>query len=223
MEERASELGGTVRLERRSAGALACAPHSRPARGPNEHVSILVAGDHPRFVAGLRALLETDPDVHLVAVARTGEEAVELARRERPNIVLMDLQMPQLSASRRKYPHVLASGQRRTVRGILSSREGALMPRSSPYRIELSDEERTMLESLARSYTLPYWQVVRAQMVLLAADGLRNDEIAGPVTVPARGCLTVAQAVLRAAPRRARGPATARTPAGLSPLRSALR
>ena len=36
-----------------------------------------------------------------------------------------------------------------------------------------------MLESLARSYTLPYWQVVQAQMVLLAADGLRNDEIAG--------------------------------------------
>lgn len=35
-----------------------------------------------------------------------------------------------------------------------------------------------MLESLARSYTLPYWQVVRAQMVLLAAEGLRNDQIA---------------------------------------------
>jgi len=52
------------------------------------------------------------------------------------------------------------------------------MPRSSPYRIDLSDEERTALRSLARSYTLPYWQVARAQMVLLAADGLRNDEIA---------------------------------------------
>ena len=35
-----------------------------------------------------------------------------------------------------------------------------------------------MLESLARSYTLPYWQVTRAQMVLMAADGLRNNEIA---------------------------------------------
>ena len=35
-----------------------------------------------------------------------------------------------------------------------------------------------MLESLARSYTLPYWQVARAQMVLMAADGLRNDQIA---------------------------------------------
>src|SRR5512132_1513261 len=55
---------------------------------------------------------------------------------------------------------------------------GALMPRHSPYRIELSDEERDVLESLARSYTLPYWQVVRAQMVLLAARGLRNDQIA---------------------------------------------
>jgi hypothetical protein len=52
------------------------------------------------------------------------------------------------------------------------------MPRQSPYRIELTDDERDELESLARSYTLPYWQVTRAQMVLMAADGMRNDEIA---------------------------------------------
>ena len=52
------------------------------------------------------------------------------------------------------------------------------MPRHSPYRIELSAEERAVLELLARSYTSPYWQVTRARMVLLAADGLRNDEIA---------------------------------------------
>jgi DNA-binding CsgD family transcriptional regulator len=52
------------------------------------------------------------------------------------------------------------------------------MPRHSPYRIELTDEQRSALESLARSYTLPYRQVIRAQMVLLAAQGLRNDQIA---------------------------------------------
>jgi len=52
------------------------------------------------------------------------------------------------------------------------------MPRSSPYRIDLSDEERVALDSMARSYTSPYWQVTRARMVLLAAEGLRNDEIA---------------------------------------------
>ena len=52
------------------------------------------------------------------------------------------------------------------------------MPRRSPYRIELSDQERRVLEERARRYTLPYRDVVRAQMVLLAAQGLGNDEIA---------------------------------------------
>lgn len=52
------------------------------------------------------------------------------------------------------------------------------MPRVSPYRIELSAEEREALESMARSYTSPYWYVTRARMVLLAAEGLRNDQIA---------------------------------------------
>ena len=52
------------------------------------------------------------------------------------------------------------------------------MPRRSPYTIELSDEERRILEERGRRYTLPYRDVVRAQMVLLAAQGLGNDEIA---------------------------------------------
>jgi Winged helix-turn helix len=52
------------------------------------------------------------------------------------------------------------------------------MPRHSPYLIDLSDEERSVLELMARSYTLPYWKVTRAQMMLLAAQGLRNDQIA---------------------------------------------
>jgi transposase len=52
------------------------------------------------------------------------------------------------------------------------------MPRHSPYRIDLGEDERRALEQQARSYTLPYWQVIRAQMVLLAGQGLRNDEIA---------------------------------------------
>jgi transposase len=52
------------------------------------------------------------------------------------------------------------------------------MPRESPYTIELRDEERSALEARARKYTLPYRDVLRAQMILLAAQGLRNDEIA---------------------------------------------
>jgi len=52
------------------------------------------------------------------------------------------------------------------------------MPRKSPYQIVLSQEERRELARRTRKYTLPYFQVVRAQVVLLAADGWRNDQIA---------------------------------------------
>ena len=52
------------------------------------------------------------------------------------------------------------------------------MSRRSPYVIELDDEERRILEGRAARYTLPYRDVVRARLVLLAAEGLRNDQIA---------------------------------------------
>jgi transposase len=49
---------------------------------------------------------------------------------------------------------------------------------SSPLRTELTGDQRSELESRARSYTLPFWQVVRAKVVLMAADGVANNEIA---------------------------------------------
>lgn len=52
------------------------------------------------------------------------------------------------------------------------------MPRKSPYEIVLSAEQEQRLQHIARSYTLPYWQVIRAKVVLLAARGLENKEIA---------------------------------------------
>ena len=52
------------------------------------------------------------------------------------------------------------------------------MPQQSPFSIELTDDQRRELESIARSYTLPYIEVVRAKMILLAAEGLENKEIA---------------------------------------------
>lgn len=58
------------------------------------------------------------------------------------------------------------------------------MPRKSPYQIVLSAEQRQRLEQMARSYTSPYWQVVRAKLVLLAASGLENKEIAARLDLP---------------------------------------
>ena len=52
------------------------------------------------------------------------------------------------------------------------------MPRESPYSIELSDYEARELEWRIDTYTLPYCDVMRAKMIILAASGLRNNEIA---------------------------------------------
>ena len=52
------------------------------------------------------------------------------------------------------------------------------MPRASPFVIRLSSAEVLELQRRAAKYTLPYFQVQRAKMILLAADGLSNDEIA---------------------------------------------
>lgn len=52
------------------------------------------------------------------------------------------------------------------------------MPRQSPYAIRLSKPEREELRRRAAQYTLPYFQVQRAKMILLAAEGLSNDQIA---------------------------------------------
>ena len=52
------------------------------------------------------------------------------------------------------------------------------MPRRSPYKISLSRNEREELLRRANKYTLPYFMVVRAKMILLAHQGLPNDQIA---------------------------------------------
>ncbi len=58
------------------------------------------------------------------------------------------------------------------------------MPRSSPFLIKLDRNERRELEALARKYTSPYRDVVRAKIVLFAADGLPNDAIAARLDTP---------------------------------------
>ena len=52
------------------------------------------------------------------------------------------------------------------------------MPRKSPFAIELRPEEQRELTGRAARYTLPYCQVLRAKMILHAAEGLSNDQIA---------------------------------------------
>lgn len=57
---------------------------------------VLIADDQSLVRAGFRLILESQPDFEVVAEARDGEEAVALARRQRPDVALMDIRMPRL-------------------------------------------------------------------------------------------------------------------------------
>jgi transposase-like protein len=61
---------------------------------------------------------------------------------------------------------------------------GEIMPRKSPFNIALTREERVSLTTLSRTYTSPYRDVIRAKIVLFAAEGLGNDEIAARLDTP---------------------------------------
>src|SRR5207237_10659945 len=64
--------------------------------GTHGPVRVLIADDHEMVRWGLRALLELDPGLEVVGDAASGVEAVRLARRLQPDVVLMDLIMPEL-------------------------------------------------------------------------------------------------------------------------------
>jgi len=59
-------------------------------------IRVLLADDQAVVRAGFRVMLEVTDDLVVVGEAATGREAVELARRSRPNVVLMDVRMPQM-------------------------------------------------------------------------------------------------------------------------------
>jgi DNA-binding NarL/FixJ family response regulator len=60
-------------------------------------IRILVVDDHPVVREGVEALIRRQPDMRIVAQAANGREAIEQFREHRPDITLMDLQMPEMS------------------------------------------------------------------------------------------------------------------------------
>jgi DNA-binding NarL/FixJ family response regulator len=59
-------------------------------------VRLLIADDHALVRQGLRGMLEREPDIEVVGEAHNGREAVDLCRALDPNLVLMDVRMPEM-------------------------------------------------------------------------------------------------------------------------------
>jgi DNA-binding NarL/FixJ family response regulator len=102
-------------------------------------IRIMTVDDHPVLRKGLAALLNAEPDLKLVAEASNGKEAIEAFRSHRPDVTLMDLQMPGLdgietiNAIRSEFPDariiVLTtySGDAEVVRALKAGARGYIL------------------------------------------------------------------------------------------------
>jgi len=102
-------------------------------------VKVLVADDHPLFRAGMRTLLDTEPRVHAVTEASTGAQAVAVALDVRPDVVVMDLHLPDLDG---------VEATRRILAGT---------PGTGVLVLTMSDDDATVAAALgagARGYLL---------------------------------------------------------------------
>lgn len=102
-------------------------------------IRILTVDDHPLLRNGIAALVNSEPDLKLVAEASNGKEAIDAFRVHRPDVTLMDLQMPEvdglegIEAIRREFPEariiVLTtySGDTRVLRALKAGARGYIL------------------------------------------------------------------------------------------------
>lgn len=121
---------------------------------PATPISVLIADDHPLMREGIAAVIASQPDMRVVGEAGDGREVVALYRALRPDVCLIDLQMPNLNgmeaiqAIRAEFPQACLAilttykGDARAMHAIKAGAQGYLL--KSALRKELTDAIRAL-------------------------------------------------------------------------------
>jgi DNA-binding NarL/FixJ family response regulator len=172
-----------------------------------ENVRCVIADDHPAIVETVRRHLESQPDIDVVGCAFDGEHALRLIEEHRPDVALLDVQMPRLSGidiARRLH----SAGSPTGVILYTGYQEGALLlealdagargflVKAGPLS-DLSRALRVVAEggsfvdpALAGYVTgpqvadrLPSLTKREREILRLLADGMRNEQVAAELTI----------------------------------------
>lgn len=172
-------------------------------------ISVLIVDDHPPLRAGVRAMLEKTPDIYVIGEAGSGEDAEKLLAELRPQIILLDLKMPNFSPSafekwaRENYPE--------TITLVLTAHDrdaylASMMDAGAVGYLDKEARAEQLIEAIRRAASgenlYDEWQKKRArkwheevekkwnslsekerQVLRLLADGLNNKDIASRLNI----------------------------------------
>jgi DNA-binding NarL/FixJ family response regulator len=128
----------------------------------SEPITVILVDDHTLFRQGLRELLTSDGSLEVVAEGATGAEAVRLARQHRPDVVVLDVQMPGQPA-------------RRTVQQLKS-----VVPSTSVIILTMHDDAETVRELLdlgASGYLVKNAERQELVSAILSAARTQDDTV----------------------------------------------
>jgi DNA-binding NarL/FixJ family response regulator len=167
----------SVRADQTGGRALGEIPNTR---GP---IRVLLADDHAMFRQGVREMLQTDDEIEVVGEAHNGREAVALAEELKPDVVLLDVEMPLMDA-REAMGRMLDSSpaprviivtmhdEPRLVRELIGLGASAYLVKSATI-----EELHAAVHNAARSPTGPEEGAVMVAPPILLED---RDEADGP-------------------------------------------